>query len=330
MGRYEKRIDRVLEQAKVLPLRWDRSYVLMSDCHRGDGNWNDNFAHNKTIYLAALQEYYDKGFVYLELGDGDELWENRNMAEILEKHGEVFALLKCFYCEQRLYMLYGNHDLKKKKGLLLPCFPDIPVYESIFLEKEGNWREEILHGREGRRPEDALGSRGERDPSGREKGQEEFQRWRTDVLGNERKSGILLMHGHQGDLWNERLWYLTRFLVRYLWRPLEQLGVKDPTSAAKNYRKKERVEKRMAQWAKKNHQALIAGHTHRPYFSKEGDEGWYFNSGSGIHPYSVTALEIVRGRITLVKWCQAPDCNQYVRVEKEVLAGPLALEQLFS
>ena len=44
MRRYEKRIDRVLEQAKILPLRWDQSYVLMSDCHRGDGNWNDNFA----------------------------------------------------------------------------------------------------------------------------------------------------------------------------------------------------------------------------------------------------------------------------------------------
>lgn len=310
MGRYEKRIDRVLEQAKHLPLCWDRSYVLMSDCHRGDGNWNDNFAHNKTIYLAALQEYYEKGFVYLELGDGDELWENRNMAEILEKHGEVFALLKCFYCEQRLYMLYGNHDLKKKKGLLLPCFPDIPVYESIFLEQEGSWQETVWCGRERR--------------------QQEFQKWRTDVLGEERKPGILLMHGHQGDLWNERLWYLTRFLVRYLWRPLEQLGVKDPTSAAKNYRKKERVEKRMAQWAKKHHQPLIAGHTHRPYFSGEGEEGWYFNSGSGVHPYSVTALEIVRGKITLVKWCQVPDCNQYVRVEKEVLAGPLALEKLFS
>ena len=307
MRRYEKRIDRVLEQAKVLPLRWDQSYVLMSDCHRGDGNWNDNFAHNKTIYLAALQEYYDKGFVYLELGDGDELWENRNMAEILEKHGEVFALLKCFYCEQRLYMLYGNHDLKKKKGLLLPCFPDIPVYESVYLEKEGNWREEVLQGSGGRKWGGA--------PETPEKG---------------RRPGILLMHGHQGDLWNERLWYLTRFLVRYLWRPLEQLGVKDPTSAAKNYRKKERVEKRVAQWAKKNRQALIAGHTHRPYFSGEGEEGWYFNSGSGVHPYSVTALEIVRGKIVLVKWCQAPDCNQYVRVEREVLAGPLALERLFS
>lgn len=282
MNRYEKRMEKVLAQAVSIPFHWEKSYVLMSDCHRGDGNWNDNFASNKIIYLGALKEYYERGFVYLELGDGDELWENRNMAEILEKHGDVFALMKRFYCENRLYLLYGNHDLKKKKGLLLPCFPDIPVYESILLKGEG---------------------------------------W---------KKGLLLMHGHQGDLWNERLWYLTRFLVRYLWRPLEQLGVKDPTSAAKNYKKKERVEQRMAQWAKKNQQVLIAGHTHRPYFSSQGDQGWYYNTGSGVHPYSVTALEIIRGNLTLVKWSQVPDFNQYVRVEKEILAGPLSLCTLLS
>ena len=140
---------------------------------------------------------------------------------------------------------------------------------------------------------------------------------------------ILLIHGHQGDLWNERLWYLTRFLVRYFWRPLEQLGVKDPTSAAKNYRKKERVEKRMADWAKKRQQVLIAGHTHRPHFPQEGSRGWYFNTGSGVHPHSVTAIEIIRGEIALVKWHQVPDCNQYIRVEKELLAGPLPVWKLF-
>ncbi len=278
MTRYEKRMQQLLEKTVCIPLQPEKSYVFMSDCHRGDGNWNDNFANNKTIYLAALKEYYDRGFTYMELGDGDELWENKNMEEILEKHGEVFELLKRFYCSGRLYMLYGNHDLMKCQGLLLTCFPDIPVYESIMLK----------------------GGRGE---------------------------SLLLMHGHQGDLWNERFWYLTRFLVRYFWRPLEQMGVKDPTSAAKNYRKKERVERRMAEWAAKNRQILVAGHTHRPYFSPDG---WYFNSGSGVHPYGVTALELTRGSLTLVKWRELPDNNRYVRVEKEILGGPVTLQQLLT
>ena len=279
--RYERRMDLVWKEAVCVPLYPEKSYAFMSDCHRGDGNWHDNFADNKTIYLAALQEYYEKGFVYMELGDGDELWENKSMDEILEKHKDVFALLKKFYCSGRLYMLYGNHDREKSRGLLLPCFPDIPVYESIFLKNCHN------------------------------------------------QEGLLLLHGHQGDIWNERLWYLTRFLVRYLWRPLEQLGIKDPTSAAKNYRKKERVEKRMAHWADKNHQALIAGHTHRPYFSTEDHEGWYYNTGSSVHPHSVTAIEIVRGCICLMEWREVPDHNGYIRVEKEVLGGPMELSKLF-
>lgn len=280
MSRTDKKLDQAYEKALCIPLHAGSRIVLMSDCHRGIGTWGDNFQANQNLFFAALQYYNRRNFIYIELGDGDELWENRSMTEILEKHGDVFALLRRFYCENRLYMLYGNHDLKKKKGLLVPCFPDIPVYESIFLEN-----------------------------------------------GDQ---GLLLLHGHQGDLWNERLWYVTRFLVRYLWRPLEQLGVKDPTSAAKNYRKKERVERRMAEWAKKNQQPLVAGHTHRPYFSTDSIQGWYFNSGSGVHPYSVTALEIVRGSLSLVKWSLVSDYNQYVRVEKERLAGPLCLSELFA
>lgn len=277
MGRYERRLERARQDAVCIPFSPHRSYVLMSDCHRGCGGWNDNFAHNKTIYLAALEEYYDRGFTYLELGDGDELWENKRIGEIVEIHRDVFELLGCFLRQNRLYLLYGNHDRKKCCGLALPGGLEAPVYESAVLK-------DCQSGRD-----------------------------------------LLLIHGHQGDLMNDSLWGLTRFLVRYLWRPLEQLGVHDPTSAAKNYRKKERVEKRMADWARSHQQMLAAGHTHRPHFPEGEGEGRYFNTGSGVHPYSVTAIEIVQGRISLVNWRQAPDERQYVRVVKEVLGGPAAL-----
>lgn len=75
---------------------------------------------------------------------------------------------------------------------------------------------------------------------------------------------IYLTHGHQADFLNSVLWPVSRFLVRYIWRPLEQLGIPDPTSAAKNHRKKKSSEKRLARWAAQQHHLLITGHTHHP------------------------------------------------------------------
>ena len=113
MGWYE-RISNAFRDAPVLPLDCSSHFVLFSDCHRGVGNSNDNFLKNQHLYLAALQHYFQKGYTYLELGDGDELWENHSLARIIDIHNDVFCLLREFYRRERLYMLYGNHDHCKK------------------------------------------------------------------------------------------------------------------------------------------------------------------------------------------------------------------------
>ena len=199
--------------------------VIMSDCHRGDGSWGDNFSNNQNLYFAALNFYYDKEFTYIELGDGDELWENRNLEQIIAIHSNVFWLLSKFYHEDRLYMLYGNHDMVKKKSdyvaykcntfydesikKCVPLFPNIKFHEGLILK--------------------------------------------NTETGNK----IFLTHGHQVDFLNYNLWKLARFLVRYLWRPLELVGFRDPTSASKNYEKKNVIEKHLANWAEKEKQMII-------------------------------------------------------------------------
>lgn len=64
----------------------------MSDCHRGIGTSSDNFLKNQHLFFAALKYYYKRGYTYIELGDGDELWENRSMKNIVEVHDEVFEM----------------------------------------------------------------------------------------------------------------------------------------------------------------------------------------------------------------------------------------------
>ena len=53
-------------------------------------------------------------------------------------------------------------------------------------------------------------------------------------------SNLCITHGHQADLLNSVFWRLARFLFRYLWSPLERLGFTNPTSAAKNDKKKDK------------------------------------------------------------------------------------------
>lgn len=271
---YYTRLNKSFEGAIRLPLNRCSKYILISDCHRGTGTSNDNFLKNQNLYFAALQHYYKYGYVYIELGDGDELWENRCMKQIIETHENVFWLFSQFQARNRLFMLYGNHDMAKKKQTLLP---DIPFYEGIILENTAS-------------------------PDAKD---------------------IYLTHGHQADLFNSVLWRFTCFLVRYLWKPLERYGVLDPTSAAKNYTRKEKSERRLQHWAKQENHILITGHTHRPTLTEE--DPYYYNSGSCVHPRCITCLEIERMHITLVKWTLATRPDMVLYVAREVLAGPIAL-----
>lgn len=269
----EKRLDKSFYNAPVLALHPHSKVVLISDCHRGVGNANDNFLKNQHLYFAALRYYYANGFIYIELGDGDELWENRSLAAIQEIHSNVFWLLFLFKRENRLYMLYGNHDHALKS-----C-REFPHHEGLVLKQYSGQSPRCLE--------------------------------------------LYLTHGHQADFLNSTLWKLSRFLVRYLWKPLEQLGVLDPTSAAKNYRHRQRSEKRLSAWAVKRNCYLITGHTHRPMLGSEKTR--YFNTGSCVHPRCITCLEIEEGAVSLVKWNVETRQDRSLYVSRAVLAGPLQL-----
>lgn len=270
---YRRRLDRAFEHAQVLPIHENTRYVLFSDCHRGTGTSYDNFLKNQHLYIAALQYYMQKGYHYIELGDGEELWENRCRDQIISSHCEVYRMFAAMerYC--RITRLYGNHDHILEQ--------ELP--EAVLLETTDH----------------------------------------RVVIG--------LAHGHQVDFKNSVLCPVTRFLVRYLWRPLEQFGVNDPTSAAKNYKCADATERRLEQWARKNSLILITGHTHRPRLNGEKfyvgqSEGIYLNTGSCVHPYGITGIELNGMYAYLVKWSMKVCEDMLLCVRREVLAGPLWIQ----
>ena len=292
---YYSRLSDSFEGAVRLPLTNRSKYVLFSDCHRGVGTSNDNFLKNQNLYFAALQHYYRTGYTYIELGDGDELWENRSMEQIIETHSNVFWLLSRFREHGRLYMLYGNHDMIKKNARYTAR--NCSAWHCC--SKETNdWEKQPLF------------------PN---------MTFHAGIILEGGPMNIYLTHGHQTDLLNSAWWRISRFLVRYFWKPLERFGVLDPTSAARNYTRKRRTEERLSYWAKQENRILITGHTHRPVLL-ESDK-YYCNTGSCVHPRCITCLEIDHGQIRLVKWAldSRPDMSLYVA--REVLAGPFPLDR---
>lgn len=125
---------------------------------------------------------------------------------------------------------------------------------------------------------------------------------------------------------NSTFWKLTRFLVRYFWKPLEHFGVLDPTSAAKNYTCKDRIERRLSDYAQSQRMPLIVGHTHRPHLDPAAP--YYMNAGSCVHPSCITCLEIEKGKITLVKWTLSVKKDRTLYVAREILSESI-LNPLF-
>lgn len=289
----ENHIERAYRRALRLDFDDNAKFVFFSDCHRGTGSWGDNFQPNQTSWFAALSFYYRSGYVYVELGDGDELWENRHFKDIATLHNHSFWLLTKFYNSNRMLMLHGNHDIDKKRkpGLLdtytdginscpQPLFPEINVLESIVLRHR---------------------------PGGEE---------------------ILLLHGHQGDVWHDTFWKLSRFLVRYLWRPLEGIGLKAPARGAPGVRSHPVTEGKLRSWCGKTGKMIIAGHTHHAVFPVPGD-GLYLNDGSCVNPSGITAIELNEGRLTLVRWTHATRLDGTLFVGRDVLAGPYRIADYF-
>lgn len=291
-----RRLNQVFKDCKQLWIDDKSKIIFFSDCHRGNNSWADNFARNQNVYFAAMQYYLTEGFTYIEIGDGDELWENRTFPVIREAHSHVFWLLSKFHKLNRFIMIYGNHDMKKKN--------------KRFLEK-------YMVGYIDERTQEKLSLF---------EGIETYEGIVLNVRGTDYK--FYITHGHQGQLFNDQLWKINRFLVRYLWKPLENLGAMDPTGPGKNYEGRDKNDRHMIRWIKEKKQAMITGHSHRPSFPKQGDP-LYFNDGSCVHPRAITGIEIQKGTICLVKWSVQIKKDYTLYIAKDILEGPVSIEKLF-
>jgi UDP-2,3-diacylglucosamine pyrophosphatase LpxH len=289
----DKRLTDAYKNAQVAYIDEKSKYVIMSDCHRGDGSVSDEFTRNQNIFMYALDHYYKNDFVYVEAGDGDELWEHHQFKHIKNAHFDIFKIIKKFHSHNRLVMLYGNHNIYLKKTAY--------VQKNYFYYYHEHHREayDFLKGLE---PCEAL------------------------VLKHkDTAQEILIVHGHQGDFTNDQFWVPSMLSLKYFWRFLHAFGIRNPASPVKNVFKRHRIERNYNKWIQEHKTALICGHTHRFKYPRK-NELPYFNSGCCIYPAGITAIEIEDGNIQMVVWRIKVNGEGVLQVKRYLLRGPAPIE----
>lgn len=295
----KRRLDKLLKNPEKIAIDDKSKIIFFSDCHRGVGGQADDFAHNQLLYIAALNYYLEKGFTYIELGDGDELWENKNFESIKATYRTIFEKFDEFHKNNRFYFIWGNHNRRwKNSGKFQNQFSSV-------IDPATRERKSILL---------------------RVKAYEAL----VLVYKKDEKKKILLVHGHQGELLNDTFWWLGRYFVRKVWKILQKCGgFPDPTSPAKNYHRQRKADQKFRKWVEHSKVPMIIGHTHKSVFPPQGEIP-YFNDGSCVHPRCITGIEIINGKIQLIKWfVSMRQDNNNLFITKSELENPRSLNTIF-
>lgn len=136
---YSKSRNKRSVRTKVLDVDTTKDrFIIFSDQHKGNKSWSDDFKGCELNYLAALQHYNSRNFIFINLGDSEELWKFKAEV-ILPANEEAFTAEAAFH-PHRYYKTFGNHDIiwKNKLDVLLYMTKyfkmPLHVYEGIVLK----------------------------------------------------------------------------------------------------------------------------------------------------------------------------------------------------
>lgn len=204
--------------------------VIFSDHHRGAKTGADDFAECQDTYHAALRHYLPQNYRLTLLGDVEELWECSPQS-VIAAYESTLRLEQEFHNGGGYTRIYGNHD---------------DVWTTTWQMKMH--LEPFIC-----------------DASGCGVILEALSLTLTDedrVLGE-----LFLTHGHQGTPDSDRFAPFSRFVVRYLWRPLQRLLKIRSNTPSQDYDLRMQHELSMARWAESQDKLLlVTGHTHHPVF----------------------------------------------------------------
>jgi len=325
----------------ILELKKNSRIIVFSDQHRGAKNGADDFMKAEESYLKALEYYFQNKFLFISLGDSEELWEN-TLASVKKHNTLTFESEKRFILQDRFFKVFGNHDLYWDNTLLASqqlnaiYGKKLKVFEGMVIEKDN--------------------TNDNKQPPKKKRyflfSQVEVHSKKDEMPIANCPLTIFLTHGHQGDASSDGNWF-SKFFVANIWAPLQSYLRINPNTPAYDEDTKTLHNLIMYEWsAKYKNLVLITGHTHQPVFEslthpeklyrqlgealkannkeeankieqeikKRGRDykttpaqylsvkPSYFNSGCCcFRDGDITGIEITYEKISLVKWSIAKD-----------------------
>jgi len=233
-GAFKRALDQEQAEGEMVLDTRRAKFVIFSDHHKGNRDGADDFRVCERAYSAALAYYYTLGYTLIVLGDAEELWEEWPET-VLKKYPHTLELEGKFHREGRYLRFWGNHDDAWSHSDLVEQWL-IPALGGFPLKVRETL---ILHVRDG---EEELGR-------------------------------LFLVHGHQGTFDSDRIAPISRFLTRYIWRPIQRIIKISFNTPAKDFELRYAHDSAMYFWSQAQQKVvLIAGHTHRPVFKSESQE----------------------------------------------------------
>lgn len=108
---YANIIETPDKRGKIIDFNVDTDkIIILSDQHKGKRNGSDDFMTAENNYLEALKYYHQNNYLYINLGDSEELWEN-TLSEVKKSNVATFEAEKKFLVQQAFIKIFGNHDL---------------------------------------------------------------------------------------------------------------------------------------------------------------------------------------------------------------------------
>ena len=231
---YKRAQEQELAEGEMMLDIHSAKFVIFSDHHKGNRDGADDFMVCERAYNAALA-YYDRlKYTLVVIGDVEELWEEWPES-VLKAYPHTLELEGKFHQDGRYLRFWGNHDDAWSHPDLVEQWLTPALKGGPLKVRETL----LLHVRDG---EEELGR-------------------------------LFLVHGHQGTLDSDRIAPISKFVVRYIWRPIQRIIRFSFNTPSKDFELRYAHDSAMYFWSQVQEKVvLIAGHTHRPVFKSESQE----------------------------------------------------------